>query len=75
MEPDSDRSADITKIARQMAESGQHFGWQEIEKKLVKEGFLDAPAVLTDEALRDDLNSTCQNASMRMKWGMPKPAP
>jgi len=75
MEPDADRTADITKISRQMAASGQYFGWQEIEKKLVSDGFQDAPAVLSDEALRDDLNSACQNASMRMKWGMPKPSP
>ncbi|MGH8616754.1 MAG: hypothetical protein ACREUW_03620 [Burkholderiales bacterium] len=75
MEPDSDRIADITKIARQMAASGQYFGWQEIEKKLVSDGFKDASAALTDESLRDDLNATCQNASMRMKWGMPKPSP
>lgn len=75
MEPDADRTADIAKIARQMAASGQYFGWQEIEKKLVSEGFTDASVVLSDESLRDDLNATCQNASMRMKWGMPKPAP
>jgi hypothetical protein len=62
MRRDSDVLALIETKARTLARSGEHHGWQSIERTLLRQGFLHAQKLFANRWTQTEVNRLCDNA-------------
>ena len=63
------RAVFIRKRARELANSGDHENYRDIEFALRVEGYREAHSVLDDSFVREDLDKSCKFAREKKKEG------
>jgi uncharacterized protein HemY len=64
---DKEKAARILARAEELAQSGRHASWIEIERVLVKEGHAQAARILHSKAKRSWLDALCARSSKTPK--------